>query len=182
MEKIASPSLASRFKPPPPAARLRPDGLGMQGLTGKHVAKLPPAPTSSAVAPAPLPSKRLNTTWMDKQRKALGAYEYLCHVGEAQQWIEGCLGEELGFGVTEMEEGMRDGVALAKLARVYQGESIVRHIWEDEKHRFRQSDNIVYFLNFVRSIGMPETFIFETTDLYNKKNVPKVIYCIHILR
>jgi Ras GTPase-activating-like protein IQGAP2/3 len=43
-------------------------------------------------------------------------------VGEAQQWIEGCLGEELGFGVVEMEEGMRNGVVLARLVRVFKGE------------------------------------------------------------
>ncbi len=67
---------------------------------------------------------------MDRQRKELITYEYLCHVGEALQWIEGCLGEELSIGVIEMEEGMRDGVALAKLARVYEGEAVVRHIWE----------------------------------------------------
>jgi Ras GTPase-activating-like protein IQGAP2/3 len=66
---------------------------------------------------------------MDRQRHALAAYEYLCHVGEAQQWIEGCLDEELEFGVTEMEEGLRDGVVLAKLARVFQGESVVKSIW-----------------------------------------------------
>jgi hypothetical protein len=27
---------------------------------------------------------------------------------------------------------------------------------QDKKHRFRQSDNIVHFLNFIRNIGMPE--------------------------
>jgi hypothetical protein len=27
---------------------------------------------------------------------------------------------------------------------------------QDKKHRFRQSDNIVHFLNFVRNIGLPE--------------------------
>jgi len=66
---------------------------------------------------------------MDRQRHDLAAYEYLCHVGEAQQWIEGCLEEDLAFGVTEMEEGLRDGVVLAKLARVYEGEEVVKRIW-----------------------------------------------------
>ena len=28
---------------------------------------------------------------------------------------------------------------------------------------------------------MPQIFLFEFTDLYNKKNIPKVIYCIHAL-
>jgi Ras GTPase-activating-like protein IQGAP2/3 len=118
---------------------------------------------------------------MDRQRHALAAYEYLCHIGEAQQWIEGCLDEELEFGVTEMEEGLRDGVVLAKLSRVFQGEHIVRRIWTEAKHRYRQSDNINYFLSFIRGVGMPETFVFELTDLYNKKNIPKVIFCIHVL-
>ncbi|WVQ98721.1 hypothetical protein IAU59_005852 [Kwoniella sp. CBS 9459] len=148
-------------------------------LTRSH---LPPSASSASVAPAPLPSRRLaQSNWMDKHRHAIAAYEYLCHVGEAQQWIEGCLEEELPFGVTEMEEGLRDGVVLAKLARVYEGESVVRRIWTESKHRYKQSDNINYFLNFVRNVGMPETFIFELTDLYNKKNIPKVIFCIHIL-
>lgn len=79
----------------------------------------------------PLPSARLNRgLWVDTQRQHLQAYEYLCHVGEAQQWIEGCLEEELGFGVVEMEEEMRNGVVLAKLVRKFQGEAVVRRIYE----------------------------------------------------
>lgn len=66
---------------------------------------------------------------MDKQRHDLHAYEYLCHVGEAQQWIEGCLDEELGFGVTELEEGLVDGVVLAKLAQRLQDEGVVKNIY-----------------------------------------------------
>ncbi len=27
-----------------------------------------------------------------------------------------------------------------------------------------------------------QSFIFELTDLYEKKNIPKVIYCVHALR
>lgn len=79
---------------------------------------------------SPLPSARLGRLWADTQRQHLQAYEYLCHVGEAQQWIEGCLGEELGFGVVEMEEGLRNGVVLAKLVRAFQGEKVVRRIYE----------------------------------------------------
>ncbi|WVN85310.1 uncharacterized protein L203_100455 [Cryptococcus depauperatus CBS 7841] len=159
------------------------DGVtGMSNRLRLNKSRLPPSASSRDLAPAPLPSKRLvQTNWMDKHRHALGSYEYLCHVGEAQQWIEGCLGEELPFGVTEMEERLRDGVVLAKLAKVYEGEEVVRKIWMETKHRYKQSDNINHFLNFVRNVGMPETFIFELTDLYDKKNIPKVIFCIHIL-
>jgi len=30
-------------------------------------------------------------------------------------------------------------------------------------------------------VGLPDIFVFELTDLYDKKNIPKVIYCIHAL-
>jgi Ras GTPase-activating-like protein IQGAP2/3 len=81
--------------------------------------------------PSPLPSVRLTRgLWADVQRHFLIAYEYLCHIGEAQQWIEGCLNEELGFGVVEMEEGLRNGVVLARLARIWEGDAVVRRIFE----------------------------------------------------
>lgn len=95
-------------------------------------ATLPPSASSAQVAPAPLPSKRLmQTNWMDRQRHALQAYEYLCHVGEALQWIEGSLDEEMQFGVVDMEQGeaLQDGVVLAKVAKRFLGDGAVKSIW-----------------------------------------------------
>jgi Ras GTPase-activating-like protein IQGAP2/3 len=95
------------------------------GLPGRLQLKAPSNP------PSPSPSSRLSGgLWADTQRHLIHAYEYLCHVGEAQQWIEGCLGEELGFGVVEMEDGLRNGIVLAKLVRAFQGEDAVRRIYE----------------------------------------------------
>ncbi|PFH52708.1 hypothetical protein AMATHDRAFT_139198 [Amanita thiersii Skay4041] len=146
------------------------------GLPGRVQLKAPSAPAS------PSASYRLyGALWADTQRHLIQAYEYLCHVGEAQQWIEGCLGEELGFGVVEMEDGLRNGVVLAKLVRAIKGEGAVKRIYDAPKLDFRHSDNINYFFRFVRDVGLPEGFIFELTDLYEKKNLPKVIYCIHAL-
>ncbi|KAI8391700.1 uncharacterized protein BYT42DRAFT_489566 [Radiomyces spectabilis] len=53
--------------------------------------------------------------WMDKQRNNLQAYEYLCHIGEAKEWIEDCLQVEID-PIIRLEETMRDGIVLAKLA------------------------------------------------------------------
>ncbi|KAG1245013.1 hypothetical protein G6F68_015222 [Rhizopus microsporus] len=59
---------------------------------------------------------KINTSqWMDKQRTNLLAYEYLCHIGEAKEWIESCLREEID-PVIRLEETMRNGIVLAKLA------------------------------------------------------------------
>ncbi|KAH9006764.1 ras GTPase-activating protein [Lactarius hatsudake] len=155
-----------------------PDGVvGIPGRLKLSRDKVPSSPTSSPLSAA----RSTRGLWADTQRHLMQAYEYLCHVGEAQQWIEGCLGEELGFGIVDMEESLRNGVVLAKLVRVFQGEAVVRRIYEAPKLDFRHSDNINYFFNFVRHVGLPESFIFELTDLYEKKNLPKVIYCIHAL-
>ncbi|KAF9259503.1 hypothetical protein L218DRAFT_963533 [Marasmius fiardii PR-910] len=153
------------------------DGDDVAGIPGRlRLSKNRSAPTT------PVPSSRLTRgLWADTQRHLIQAYEYLCHVGEAQQWIEGCLREELGFGVVEMDDGLRNGVVLAKLVRAFQGEAAVRRIYEAPKLDFRHSDNINIFFTFVRGVGLPECFIFELTDLYEKKNIPKVIYCIHAL-
>ncbi|KAK7061814.1 ras GTPase-activating-like protein rng2 [Favolaschia claudopus] len=169
-----------RSPPPgdvPVTAAVPPGAAAVTGVPGRvrlnrHTAPLPASP---------LPSARLTRgLWADTQRHLIQAYEYLCHVGEAQQWIEGCLGEELEFGVVELEDGLRNGVVLAKLVRVFRP-GAVKKIYDAPKLDFRHSDNINHFFNFVREIGLPEGFIFELTDLYEKKNLPKVIYCIHAL-
>ena len=130
-----------------------PDGVaGIPGRLKLSRDTVPSASTSSL----PLLARGL---WADTQRHLIQAYEYLCHVGEAQQWIEGCLGEELGFGVVDMEESLRNGVVLAKLVRVFQGEAVVRRIYEAPKLDFRHSDNINYFFNFVRHVGLPEVCV-----------------------
>lgn len=105
------------------------NGDDVIGIPGRvRLSRDKAAPTSPT---SPPPSSRLTRgLWADVQRNLIQAYEYLCHVGEAQQWIEGCLGEELEFGVVEMEEGLRNGVVLAKLVRVFQGEAAVRRIYE----------------------------------------------------
>lgn len=101
------------------------DVIGVPGRLRLKAFSPPPTPAT------PLPSARMTYgLWADKQRHLLQAYEYLCHVGEAQQWIEGCLEEELGFGVVELEEGLRNGVILAKFVRVFQGPVAVPRIYE----------------------------------------------------
>ncbi|CUA76921.1 Ras GTPase-activating-like protein rng2 [Rhizoctonia solani] len=175
-------NLEEEFPPPLPAsAALPPPSVAPAGVD--DVAGIPGRLRLTRDT-VPMPSSRLMGNWADSQRKNLQAYEYLCHVGEAQQWIEGCLGMELGFGVVEMDEGLRNGVVLARLAKVL-GEAgegdIVRKIFEHPTLHYRHTDNINYFLAFVRNVGLPMSFEFDTIDLYEKKNIPKVIYCIHAL-
>ncbi len=120
---LMSPRTALPHHPPPP------DDVAAASVTGvPNRWKL----TKGVAAPKTPATKSTYTfgLWADVQRHLLQAYEYLCHVGEAQQWIEGCLQEELPFGVVEMDEGLRNGVVLARLAKRWEGEALVKRIFE----------------------------------------------------
>lgn len=116
---------------------------------------------------------------MDKQRKFLQAYEYLCHIGEAKEWIEDVTHSSLP-PIVQLEEALRNGVALAEVVQAIQPTRPMR-IFRHPKLQFRHSDNIAAFFDFLADVELPELFRFELIDLYEKKNIPKVIYCIHAL-
>lgn len=117
--------------------------------------------------------------WMDQQRQFLQAYEYLCHIGEAKEWIEDVMQTTIP-PIVQLEEALRDGVALAEVVQALQPERRYR-IFRHPKLQFRHSDNIAIFFRFLEEIELPDLFWFELVDLYEKKNIPKVIYCIHAL-
>ncbi|KAJ1721611.1 iqgap- protein [Coemansia erecta] len=140
-----------------------------------------------------------NGNWCDVERKNLAAYEYLCHVSEAKEWIEACIAQELP-PVETIEDSLRDGVALAKLARTFCPEAVGK-IYEKpgatngnlsamsgplsngvrQRFAFKFTDNINFFLRAIRQVRLPRLFHFELTDLYDRKNMPRVIYCLHAL-
>uniref|UniRef100_A0A8C4SXS3 IQ motif containing GTPase activating protein 3 n=1 Tax=Erpetoichthys calabaricus TaxID=27687 RepID=A0A8C4SXS3_ERPCA len=125
---------------------------------------------------------------MDEQRAQSIAYQYLCRLEEAKRWMEACLNEELP-APTELEEGLRNGVLLAKLGNYFAPNVVpVKKIYDYEQARFkvsglhfRHTDNINYWRKAMVEIGLPMIFYPETTDVYDKKNMPRVIYCIHAL-
>ena len=117
--------------------------------------------------------------WMEKQRQFLQAYEYLCHIGEAKEWIEDIIHQPLP-PIVQLEEALRDGVTLAEVVQAFYPDQSIR-IFRHHKLQFRHSDNIALFFGFLADMELPELFRFELIDLYEKKNIPKVIYCIHAL-
>ncbi|XP_059122514.1 ras GTPase-activating-like protein IQGAP3 [Peromyscus eremicus] len=132
--------------------------------------------------------ERLTAEEMDEQRRQNVAYQYLCRLEEAKRWMEVCLKEELPAPV-ELEESLRNGVLLAKLGHCFAPSVVpLKKIYDMEQLRyqatglhFRHTDNINFWLSAVAHIGLPSIFLPETTDIYDKKNMPRVIYCIHAL-
>ncbi|CAK1540048.1 unnamed protein product [Leptosia nina] len=125
---------------------------------------------------------------MDVIRQRTIAYEYLCRLEEAKTWMEACLKESLP-PVTEFEECLRNGVYLAKLGHFIAPDLLpLNKIYDIEQRRykimglqFKHTDNINKFIQILKITELPVTFQPETTDIYDNKNMPRVIYCLHAL-
>uniref|UniRef100_A0AAR2JAQ0 IQ motif containing GTPase activating protein 2 n=1 Tax=Pygocentrus nattereri TaxID=42514 RepID=A0AAR2JAQ0_PYGNA len=116
---------------------------------------------------------------MDERRRQNIAYEYLCHLEEAKQWMEACLEEELP-STTELEEGLRNGVYLGKLAKFFAPEMVSeKKIYDRDQSRYKKDCEWKH--NITNNGFYFQIFYPETTDVYDRKNMPKVIYCIHAL-
>ncbi|GAB0200906.1 ras GTPase-activating-like protein IQGAP3 [Grus japonensis] len=132
--------------------------------------------------------ERLTADEMDERRRQNVAYQYLCRLEEAKRWMEACLSEELP-PPTELEESLRNGVVLAKLGHCFAPAVVpLKKIYDREQTRykaaglhFRHTDNINYWRDAMNHVGLPSIFHPETTDIYDKKNMPRVVYCIHAL-
>ncbi|XP_032415434.1 ras GTPase-activating-like protein IQGAP3 isoform X1 [Xiphophorus hellerii] len=132
--------------------------------------------------------ERLTAEQMDEQRIQNVAYQYLCRLEEAKRWMEACLGEELP-APTQLEEALRNGVILAKLGQHFAPTAVpLKKIYDPEQFRyqavglqFRHTDNINHWRNAMTTLGLPAIFHPETTDVYDKKNMPRAVYCIHAL-
>uniref|UniRef100_A0A673KIS5 Ras GTPase-activating-like protein IQGAP1 n=1 Tax=Sinocyclocheilus rhinocerous TaxID=307959 RepID=A0A673KIS5_9TELE len=135
--------------------------------------------------------ERLTAEEMDERRQQNMAYEYLCHLEEAKRWIEACLNEDLP-PTTELEEGLRNGVYLAKLGNFFAPNVVsLKKIYDREQTRykatglhFRHTDNIIQWLNAMTDKGLPKSLplnFFPMFDIYDRKNMPRCIYCIHAL-
>uniref|UniRef100_A0A4W5MJU1 IQ motif containing GTPase activating protein 3 n=1 Tax=Hucho hucho TaxID=62062 RepID=A0A4W5MJU1_9TELE len=133
-------------------------------------------------------NERLTAEEMDEQRIQNVAYQYLCRLEEAKRWMEACLHEELP-APTELEEGLRNGVLLAKLGHCFAPKIVpLKKIYDLDQERFkgmglqfRHTDNINHWRSAMAEIGLPTMFHPETTDIYDKKNMPRTVYCIHAL-
>jgi len=124
----------------------------------------------------------------DQARQQGAAYEYLCHLEEAKNWISSCINQPLP-PTSELEENFRNGVFFAKLGH-FCAPNVVpeRKIFDKDQTKynstglhFKHTDNINHFIQAIRHIGLPECFLPETTDIYDRKNMPRAIFCIHAL-
>ena len=117
------------------------------------------------------------------------AYEYLCHLEEARSWLEACLPNEEFPAASDMEQGLRNGVFLVKLGSFLAPDVVLekhfydgsQSVYKEKGLSFRHTDNISQWLRALVYINFPAIFYPVTTDIYEKKNMPRVVYCLHAL-
>ncbi|EEH10967.1 ras GTPase-activating-like protein rng2 [Histoplasma capsulatum G186AR] len=156
-----------------------PSVAGLQGRRRLKRADSIRASKSTADSQKVTASAWTESSWIDKQRQFIQAYEYLCHIGEAKEWIEDVIHRTIP-PIVQLEEALRDGVILAEVVQALYPHRTFR-IFRHPKLQYRHSDNIALFFQLLREIELPDLFWFEMIDLYEKKNLPKVIHCIHAL-
>ncbi|KAI4211468.1 MAG: hypothetical protein LQ351_005770 [Letrouitia transgressa] len=116
----------------------------------------------------------------DLRNMRLGKYT-LQAANEARAWIEEALGERIASG--DLLDALKDGIstdlqAVCRLANLATGPPGVR--FKESSMPFVQMENISHFLRACRAqpLNLQPHDIFQTVDLYEKKDPAQVLTCI----
>lgn len=93
---------------------------------------------------------------------------------ELMQWISTIVGEPLGTG--DFGDILRDGVVLCKLMNRIKPGSCKYTV---SRQPFMQMENINSFLDAAREIGVPGHDLFQSIDLFERKNLKQVEICLY---
>ncbi|CAH1106013.1 unnamed protein product [Psylliodes chrysocephalus] len=89
---------------------------------------------------------------------------------EVINWIFGCLEEPVPSG--EFEDILKNGVVLCKLMNKLTPGSIKKI--QEKGTNFQLMENIQRFQAAAKKYGLPEEEIFQTADLFEKRNIAQV--------
>nr|CAD7409666.1 unnamed protein product [Timema cristinae] len=96
---------------------------------------------------------------------------------EILQWIEDVLGEKLPSG--QYEDILKDGVVLCNLINKIAPGSVKKI--QTKGTNFQLMENIQRFQAAIKKYGVPEEEIFQTADLFERRNIVQVTLCIYSL-
>lgn len=137
-------------------------------------------------------------SWIDSNRDNLKLASFVCRMLEIKRWIESVLGESIGledYDIDKFPDYLTNGVLICRVAQKFDPELIdkvwtsggnnnfsdVPNIYLLKKRDFKYIQNIGQFLSFTTKVKLPVLFSFETNDLYEMSDIPKVIGCLHAL-
>lgn len=96
---------------------------------------------------------------------------------QALEWIEANMGEPLDK--KPYDDLLKDGIVLCKLMNKLLPGSVKKI--DTKGGGFALMQNIERFQEAARKYGVPPSEVFQTVDLWEKKNIPQVTLCIHAL-
>lgn len=113
---------------------------------------------------------------LDKDLKAKAAQKYDHELEkEVTTWIEQVTGKPKGD--QEFAEWLKNGVVLCELVNAISPGKIPKV--NASAMPFKQMENITYFMNAARDLGVAEYALFGTPDLYEAKNMGSVVNCVY---
>ncbi|KYM75710.1 Muscle-specific protein 20 [Atta colombica] len=96
---------------------------------------------------------------------------------EILAWIEAVLGEKLPSG--NYDDILKDGVILCNLINKLAPGSVKKI--QSKGTNFQLMENIQRFQAAIKNYGVPQEEIFQTADLFEKRNIPQVTLCLYAL-
>lgn len=96
---------------------------------------------------------------------------------EVLNWIFAVLGEKVPAG--NYEDILKDGIVLCKLANKLTPGSVKKI--QERGTNFQLMENVQRFQAAIKKYGVPEEEIFQTADLFERRNVPQVTLCLYSL-
>ncbi|XP_037945545.1 muscle-specific protein 20 [Teleopsis dalmanni] len=97
---------------------------------------------------------------------------------EAQEWIEAILGQKFGAG-QEYEDVLKDGQVLCNLINKLQPNSVPKI--NSSGGQFKMMENINNFQKALKDYGVADLDVFQTVDLWEKKDIAQVTNTIFAL-
>lgn len=96
---------------------------------------------------------------------------------EVAGWISACLGEPLPPGA--IEDVLKDGVILCNLINKLAPGSVKKI--QTKGTNFQLMENIQRFQAAIKNYGLPQEEIFQTADLFERRNISQVILSLYSL-
>lgn len=93
------------------------------------------------------------------------------------EWIFKVIGEKVPSG--NYEDILKDGIVLCKLANKLTPGSVKKI--QERGTNFQLMENVQRFQAAIKKYGVPEEEIFQTADLFEKRNIAQVTLCLYSL-
>jgi len=96
---------------------------------------------------------------------------------EVLQWVFDVLGEKVPSG--QYEDILHDGQVLCRLANKLTPGSVKKI--QERGTNFQLMENVQRFQAAIKKYGVPEEEIFQTADLFERRNIAQVTLCLYSL-